>query len=311
MTDGPPEVGVPVCYRHPDWESHIRCQRCSRPICPDCMRDAAVGFQCPACIAEGAKTTRSAQSAYGGKRSGNPATTTIALIGINVFVWVLVLVTGWHESRLVSRLALVPKGVCESRADTGFYNTGSEGVCNRLNAGDGRWVPGIADGSYWELLSSMFLHVEIWHIAVNMLSLWILGPQLESVLGRVRFLALYLVSGLAGSTLGYWAQDEHTLGLGASGAIFGLLGALLVIVHKIGGELRQIFTLLALNAVVTVVVPNVSWQAHLGGFLGGVAVTALLVYAPRPRRGQLQALGLGAIVALLAVAVVLRSASLA
>src|SRR5512143_4045936 len=94
-----PDPGVPACYRHPGRETYIRCQRCDRPICPDCMRDAAVGFQCPSCVAEGAKTTRSGRTAYGGLRPTDASRTSIAIIGINVAVWVAVLATGGSASR--------------------------------------------------------------------------------------------------------------------------------------------------------------------------------------------------------------------
>ena len=172
-------------------------------------------------------------------------------------------------------------------------------------------MPGVADGAYWQLVTSMFSHVEIWHIAANMFSLFILGPQVESALGRTRFLALYLVSGLTGSAVVYWLSSETGYTLGASGAIFGLFGALAVIIHKIGGDLRSIAGLLLVNIVITFAVPNISWQGHLGGLVGGAAVTALIVYAPRgPRRATVQWSALFGIVALLALAVILRSAVL-
>src|SRR4051795_7343686 len=99
-TTGPAAQGAPVCYRHTDREAHIRCQRCDRPICPDCMRPAAVGFQCPECVREGARSTRAGRTAYGGQRTGNPALTSQVLIGINVLVWLLIVVTGWRTSPL-------------------------------------------------------------------------------------------------------------------------------------------------------------------------------------------------------------------
>lgn len=301
------------CYRHPGREANIRCQRCSRPICPDCMRDASVGFQCPECVKEGAKTTRSARAAYGGARSANPATTSFVLIGINLAVWVAVLATGWKDSPLILRLAQSTRGLCESAADpTGIYRAASEQACLTNTSGDGRWVHGVSDGAYWQLLTSSFMHVEIWHIAANMLALYSLGPQIESVLGRARFLALYLVSGLAGSALVYWSSSESGYSLGASGAIYGLFAALAVIVYKIGGDLRTVGGLLLINVVITYAIPNISWQAHLGGFLGGLAVTAMIVYAPRgPRRATAQWLAIGGITALVALAVILRSAVLA
>ena len=117
MTTGPtpeadPGTGVPVCYRHPGRESHIRCQRCERPICPECMRDAAVGFQCPECVAAGAKQTRSGRTTYGGLRPGNAGLTSMVLIAVNAAVWVAILATGGSSSRLVDALGLRPRGLC-------------------------------------------------------------------------------------------------------------------------------------------------------------------------------------------------------
>jgi membrane associated rhomboid family serine protease len=175
----------------------------------------------------------------------------------------------------------------------------------------GTFLPNVVDGAYWQLVTSQFLHVQVWHIAGNMLALWVLGPQLEAALGRTRFLALYLLSGLAGSTAVLWLSPEFQLTLGASGATYGLFAAFAVIVHKVGGDLRSIGMLLAINVFITFAVPNISWQAHLGGLLGGMAIAAILVYAPRTRRTQVQALGLAGLAALLVVLIVVRTASLA
>jgi membrane associated rhomboid family serine protease len=275
------------------------------------MRDAAVGFQCPDCIKEGAKGTRQGQAAYGGKRSADPRLTSMVLIGTNVAVWLAILVTGWTNSSLVARLALLPVGRCRSIDDPGSYYPGfdSESVCSGVS--DGQWFPGVSEGAYWQLVTSMFTQVQPWHLGLNMLVLWFLGPQLEAVLGRARYLALYGVSGLAGSVLVYWFSGEQSVTVGASGAIFGLLGALLVVVHKIRGDVQGILGWLAINAVFTFLVPNVSWQGHLGGFLGGVLVTALLVYAPKDRRRLLQIAGTTLIVLALVAATVARTAVLA
>jgi membrane associated rhomboid family serine protease len=275
------------------------------------MRDAAVGFQCPDCVKEAAKSTRQGQAAYGGRRSGDPRLTSIVLIALNALVWIAILATGWTKSTLIDRLALLPTGTCGSGDDPGkFYpSVGTEAICSTVP--DGRWFPGVSEGAYWQLVTSMFSQVEVWHIGLNMLVLWFLGPQLEAVLGRARFVALYVVAGLAGSVCVYWFAGENTATLGASGAIFGLMGALLVVVHKVGGDLQSIVPWLVINAVFTFVVPDVSWQGHLGGFLGGALVTAIIVYAPRDRRVQLQVLGIGVVVVLLAAATVARTAVLA
>ena len=173
---------MPTCYRHPDRESYIRCQRCERTICPDCMRDAAVGFQCPSCVAEGTKATRSGRTAYGGRRSGNPALTSLVLIGINVAVWLAITLTGGRASPLADSLALLVGSRCDPTGQAGTY-TGAptEQICEQ--ALGGTWVTGAADGATWQLLTSMFTHVELLHLAANMLALWFLGPQLEAAVG--------------------------------------------------------------------------------------------------------------------------------
>ena len=300
-----PATGVPTCYRHPGRESYIRCQRCDRSICPDCMRDAAVGFQCPSCVAEGAKSMRAGRTAYGGLRPGNAAISSMVLIAVNVGVWLAIVLTGANGSRLIDWLGLRAAAVCQFNG-RGFAV--SEQVCSRQPGST--WLPGVSDGAYWQLLTNVFTHVEIWHIGFNMLALWVLGPQLELAVGRMRFLALYLLSGLCGSLFVYWLAPEYLLTVGASGAIFGLMGALLVLALKVGGQLQQLLIWIGINFVITVTLPHVSWQGHLGGFLGGALIAAVLVYPPRHRRTLWQAAGLGAILAALVIGVVVRTAIL-
>ncbi len=275
------------------------------------MRSAAVGFQCPTCVSEGARSTRAGRGAYGGTRSGNPALTSQILVALNVAVYLLLLATGGARSSLVDRLALLPLGRCVSTAQAGgFYPGADQAVCTRIPASS--WMPGVADGAYWQMLTSMFAHVAIWHIGFNMVFLWILGPQLEAVLGRVRFLGVYLLAGLAGSTLVYWLAPPHSSTLGASGALFGLMGALLVVVIKVRGQLNQILLLIGLNFAFTLLARgSISWQGHLGGFLGGALLGALLVYAPRRRRPLWQGLGAGVFLVFLVFATLARTAVLA
>ncbi|MDO9395434.1 MAG: rhomboid family intramembrane serine protease [Herbiconiux sp.] len=297
---------MPVCYRHPERESHIRCQRCDRPICPDCMRDAAVGFQCPSCIAEGKKATRSGRTPYGGLRPTDASITSGVFIAINVAVWLAISITGGRgSSRVYDYLVLRPSGICDIGG--GGYDV-VPAVCTSQN---GTYLPGVADGAYWQLVTTMFTHESLLHLAVNMFVLWSLGPQLEAAVGRVRFLVLYVLSGLAGSALVYWAAGEYQDTLGASGAIFGLLGALLVLAYKVGGDVRSILTWIGLNFVITFVIPGISWQGHLGGFLGGLAIGAALVYAPRgPRRTLVQVAGIAVVAVVVALALVARTLQL-
>ena len=297
-----------MCYRHTGRETYVRCQRCDRPICPDCMRQASVGFQCPECVSQGARDTRAGRTTYGGSRSSNPALTSMVIIGINAVVWLAVVTTGGQLSPWVARLSLHARGICQA-ADPGKWYPGvvEQSTCAAL---DGHWFPGVVDGAYYQLLSSTFLHVDPWHIGFNMLALWFLGPQLEMAIGRARFLALYLISGLAGSACVYWLAGEQTFTLGASGAVYGLMAALLVIAIKVGGQVQTILMWLGLNVVLTFV-GGYSWQGHLGGFVGGAAVMTLLVYTPRTHRATYQLAGLAAVSVLVVAAVVTRSLSLA
>ena len=300
MTDEPTAVSpqgltAPRCYRHTDRETYIRCQRCERPICPDCMRQAAVGFQCPECVREGAKTVRQPRTAYGGRPVGDALVTQV-LIGINVVVFVLLLVTGGRGSDLLPQLWLSPTRLCEP-----------DGI-----GGCGALLPGVADGAVWQLVTSFFTHVQLWHIGFNMLALYVLGPQLEGLLGRVRFLALYLLSGLFGSLAVYWLSPVNQPTVGASGAIFGLMGALLVMAVKHRANVQALLGLLAVNAVITVIGAGyISWQGHLGGFVGGLLLATVLVYAPRRGRTLWQAAGLGLVAAVTVAGIVLRTLALA
>lgn len=286
---------APHCYRHPERESHIRCQRCERPICPDCMRPAAVGFHCPSCVAEGTRTTRSPRTSYGGRPPSNPALTSQVLIAVNVAVWLLITATGGAASVWVDRFALL-----------------SAGRRVLLPSGDAVRLDGVADGAYWQLLTSVFTHVDLMHIGFNMLALWFLGPQLEAAVGRVRFLALYLLSGLMGSAFVFWLTPPFTPTVGASGAIFGLMGALLVVAVRLRADYSQILLWLGLNVMITVFGRGlISWQGHLGGLVGGVLIALVLAYAPRSRRPVWQGAGLAVIALGIVVAVLLRTAQLA
>jgi len=273
---------VPVCYRHPDKETWIRCQRCEKPICPDCMRDASVGFQCPDCVKEGARSTRQGKAVYGGKRlTGNPMATTFALIAANLVGFFAIRSGG---GRVLDALALLPQS-----STRGFQE-----------------VEGVSGGAYWQVLTSAFSHYDVLHLGFNMLALYFLGPMLEQVLGRLRFLAVYFVSAFTASAAVMLVSNPNSQTLGASGAIFGLMGALVVVAFKVKADLRQILFWLGLNLVFTFYnTGSISWEGHLGGLLGGALTAAIIVYAPRKRREVIQWTG---IVLVLVVALVVIAA---
>ncbi|NYE36323.1 membrane associated rhomboid family serine protease [Nocardioides cavernae] len=306
-------AGVPTCYRHPDRETWIRCQRCDKPICPDCMRDAAVGFQCPDCVKQANKGSRQNRAMYGGERSGDPRLTTFVLIGINAAVWLLITATGGRLSRVADWLALAPTGSCGSTSTPEQYYPGipTSQICTGFTNGDGFWKAGVADGAWWQLITTAFTHVEIWHVAMNMFALFIFGPALEGIVGRARFLAIYVVAALASSTLVLYLSDPDGSTVGASGALFGLLGALLVVARKARLDSQWLVQNLVLGVVITVVGwSSISWQGHLGGFLGGAACAVVIAYAPRARRALVQWAGVGLLVVLLLALAFVRATAL-
>lgn len=270
------------------------------------MISAAVGFQCPECVQEGARQTRQNQGPFGGRVSANPMITSITLIVMNVAVWAAIMLTGGSSSRLGQLLALSPTGQCWSTAQPGSYypSVHSAAICQTV--ADGSWVPGVADGAWWQLLTSGFTHIEILHIGMNMLALWFLGPPLERALGRARFLAVYLISLFAGSVTVMWFAEPSSSTLGASGAIFGLIGALLLLTLKVGGDFRTVLFWLGINVVFTFMGSGISWQGHLGGLMGGLAATAIIIYAPRKNRSTIQWLGFAGLCVLLVLLAAVR-----
>jgi membrane associated rhomboid family serine protease len=270
------------------------------------MRPAAVGFQCPECVKEGSKATRSGRTAYGGLRPSDASVTSGVLIAINAAVWIAILATGGSSGRLLQWLVLRTQAICLGPLQT---DTVTGMSCPR----GGTLYPGVVDGAYWQVVTSMFSHEALWHIGFNMLALWVLGPQLEMAIGRLRFLALYFISGLAGSACVLWFGPEYSLGgtLGASGAIFGLMGALCIVAFKVGGDVRGILVWIGINFVLTFTLGNISWQGHLGGFIAGTAVAVVLVYAPRgPRRTPVQLGGTAAIAVVVVALILARIATL-
>jgi membrane associated rhomboid family serine protease len=276
MTE-PSPVEQPRCYRHPDREAYIRCQRCGRLICPDCMRDASVGFHCPECVAEGRRTVRQPRTMAGGAVSAREGSVTMALLGINVVAFVLQLAT-----------------------------EGSDNSIFQLGAMQGFAV---AEGDYWRLLTAAFLHAGFLHIAFNMYALYLFGPFVEHALGSSRFIGAYLTMAIASSVFVYWLTEPNVVTIGASGAVFGLFGMALILLIRAGRDVRTLLVLLAINAVISLQ-GNISWQGHLGGFVTGVVLGAAIAYSPRERRPQVLMLAYGLVWIAIAVAVVARTAQL-
>jgi membrane associated rhomboid family serine protease len=211
---------------------------------------------------------------------------------------------------LGDRLALAPRGVCLDATDPNSYYPGAlENAC--LAAGN-HWVAGVASGAWWQVVTSVFTHLALVHLGINMVSLVVIGPPIERVLGRARFLAVYAVSGLTGSALVMWLTNPETSTVGASGALFGLMGALLLLAYKAKGNYQQVLLIIGLNIAYTVLnVGAISWQGHFGGLAGGLLATWIVVYAPRERRTTVQTYGLVALTAVVIAAIAVRAMLLA
>ncbi|MFQ4148138.1 rhomboid family intramembrane serine protease [Arthrobacter sp. LAPM80] len=258
-------TGAPVCPRHPDRVTYVSCQRCGRPTCPECQRSAAVGVQCVDCVQQANKAVPSRRTIFGGvARAGRPMVT-ITMMVICVAAYALDLA--------------IPNGFI-------FQNFA--------------YAPFLTESEPWRMVTSAFLHsTDFLHIAFNMYALWILGNALEPAFGRGRFLAVYLVSAFAGSVGVLLLSPIDTAVVGASGAVFGLFGALFVAQKKRGGDVRQILVLLAINAALGFIIPNIAWQAHLGGLIAGALCAVAIAYAPAKNRNLIQWGGIAAVVVIL------------
>lgn len=278
------QAALPTCWWHPNRQTGLRCTRCERPACPDCLREASVGYQCIDCVQSGQRQQRAQQGQY--RRAGFGARTaagarpierpivTPVLIAINVLVFILT------------------AAQAQDPMNNGAAQLHQDGVL---------WPIAVVSGDeWWRLITSGFLHYGLLHVAMNMFALWILGRDLEMLLGRLRFTGLYFVSLLGGSTAVFLFDDIGKATAGASGAIYGLLGGILVAVLKLRLKATPVLFVIGLNAVLTFSIPNISWLGHLGGFVIGALIMLAMLYAPAKNRGAWQ----GGAVALLAVALI-------
>ena len=228
------------CYRHPDRETGVSCSECGRGICPDCMTFGPVGIRCPDHSGKARGAAKVVQNVQRSTRR-NPHVVTMTLIGINVGIYLLQLAGG-----------------ASINANSGWiFEHGA------------LYGPLVANGDWYRLLSAAFLHYGPIHLGLNMLALWWIGRPLEDYLGSVRYILLYLVSGLAGSA-GALLFNPTGVTVGASGAIFGILGAAIVLerqgTYVLGGSA---LSLLIVNLAFTFAVPGISIGGHLGGAVGG------------------------------------------
>ena len=280
----------PTCYRHPGKETWVSCVRCGRYACPDCLREAAVGQQCVECVRGDGRTTRQPKTVFGG-RPARSATVTLTLIAINVVIF----------------LAEVAKPNL-------LYELGMLGTPAYTPAGP---QAGVAGGEWYRLITSAFVApgtslggLGLLDIALNMWILYLIGPELERLLGPVRYLAIYILSAVGGSVLYYYLQP-HGFAAGASGAIFGLFGAWVVVSRRLRRDSRGILVLVAINLAFSFIYHNtIAWQAHIGGLITGALLTAAYAYAPRKNRTAFQVAATAILVVILAVAVVIKNGQL-
>jgi len=271
-------VETRYCYRHPDRETGLSCSDCGRPICADCANFGPVGIRCPehASVRRGPATRlkpRPVRRAPGLALASGNAPVTMTLIALNVAVYLVTVVQGHGLSNPGGSLYL-------------------------------RWIlygPLVAHGGWYRLVTSMFLHGFLLHIVFNMVALWFIGRPVEQYLGRARYIGLYFVSGLAGSA-GALLQAPLAPTVGASGAIFGILGAMMIIEWQITGRLAgQAMTWIVINLVISFSFSGISWGGHVGGLIGGILI--MLAYGHWGDRGRAQygQLGLGGVIGLLVV----------
>ncbi|MFD7869207.1 MULTISPECIES: rhomboid family intramembrane serine protease [unclassified Microbacterium] len=273
------------CYRHPDRQSFVLCQRCLRTICPECQTQAAVGVICPECMAAERKNRTPAQKKAARRWGNRGGALAMTRGGKPVVTYVLLAITSF-----IGLVQLIP------------------GLNQPITQALGFYAPFLYPNLFavpfepWRLLTVLFVHGGFVHLALNMLALWMLGQSLEPMLGRARYLALYLISGLGGSVMvAILAPGSWTVG--ASGAIFGLLASLFIIGRHIGANVTGILVILAINFAFGFFAGGISWQAHLGGAIVGAIVAFIYTRTKRREQRVWQIVFLSALVVLLLVIV--------
>lgn len=276
------------CYRHPDRQSFVLCQRCMRTICPECQTQGPVGVICPECMKEQRKNQspaqRRAQRRWGSRAGG--AITMAGRSGRPVVTYGILLITS-----VISLLQMAP-GIGPM----------IEGALLFAPAYLYIDVPGIPFEP-WRLLTTALVHGSFIHLGLNMLALWMLGQSLEPMLGRGRYLALYLISALGGSVAVALLADPRTATVGASGAIFGMMAALLIIGRHIGANVTGILVVLGINFVLSFTVHGIAWQAHLGGAIVGAIVAYIFTRTRKRTQRTWQIVLLAAVTVLLMIVV--------
>jgi membrane associated rhomboid family serine protease len=260
----PAPPGVEYCYRHPSEQTGVHCTRCGRPICPACMIEAPVGYQCPECVAEARREFRKGPGRRIAVANATRLSATSVLLALIGAVFVAEVVVGGPGSLLLGPSS---RKLYDMGGASAFF----------VQAEPFRVFPGIATGQYWRLVTSMFLHIGVLHLAFNCYALWLFGNAIEHELGRLRFLLIYFTTGIFASAASYAFGTPGAVGAGASGAIFGLFGAFLAYNYRrrssalAAARLQQMVRLIVLNAILALSLQFIDWRAHLGGLVAGVA----------------------------------------
>ena len=276
------EPETPVCARHSDRPTRLRCTRCDRPACPECLRDASVGMQCVDCVNEGARSVRQARTSAGAVASTGRPVITQVMIALNVLAYVVTVVQSGSPMN-------------NSRAEL-FTATSM--------------IPELtANGEWWRILTSGFMHFGLLHLALNMAALFVVGPIVEQELGKLRYSAVYLLSLLGGSAAAFYFGTVCQQLAGASGAVFGLMGALLIVFKRQKRDISTILVVVGIN-LVSNLFTNASLLGHLGGFVIGGLLTLAMVRAPQKNRNAYQTGAVVAAVVLLGVMFALRATEL-
>jgi membrane associated rhomboid family serine protease len=280
-----PDSPANYCYRHPDRQSFVLCQRCGRTICPQCQTQAAVGVHCPECVKESRQSMPNTRPAVvtavrRGVRATDAPVVTYGIMALCVLVF-----------------------IAEAATGTSLLDGSGGGVVYSELA----YAPVLTSVQPWRIVTTLFTHASLLHILFNMFSLFVLGRQIEPMIGRVRFAALFLLSGIGGS-IGVLLFAPNYAVVGASGAIFGLFGAYFVIARHLGANATQLIVVIAINLGIGFVVPGIAWQAHVGGLIIGALIGFIYVRTRNRRQRTVQILLVIGVAVLLAVLTVVGTA---
>ena len=275
----PPAPTIEVCYRHPEVPTRVHCTRCERPICPDCMIPAPVGFQCPECVAEARREFRKGP----GRPLRSGVSVTKALLVAIAIPFVIEIVVGG------------PQALFDPSGQTLFQLGAMQPIA-------------VASGQFWRLFTAMFLHAGIFHIALNAYFFYLFGRTVEGNFGRTWMVVIYLVSGFVASVASYAFGPVTTLAVGASGAIAGVFGAFIAYAYRRrhmalhAADLRMALTVIVLNALIAIGYRAIDWRAHVGGLIAGFVIGYL---ADQPAAQQRRSLAIGGVTVLAGIGVAL------